>query len=623
MSEIRTRSDLYPLAVLAIFGLSALTIGVFASREAERRVLELGAEQAAVEVAREIDSRLADLTRPGVAPAASPFEVKLPPSIGKVKLFTRGEETPIALPGGGPAAPTSQEADLASDAWRGLSKIEPDDSALSGQHLTLVSLPLVANGAVRGVAVFSVDQTVAVQRLAAGFNSTPSTIALIVVLAIGAPMIVLWLRSRENRRAEDRLSFISYFDVLTALPNRAHFTEFLNAKLAEPERRGAIFSIDLDRFKAANDSYGMATADSLLQNMAVLLRQNTREGDSVARVGADEFALLIEGLQDAEAAMTRATLLCEALSKPQLVNGRVLTPSVSIGVALYPDDGRDAATVMRNADFALERVKAEGGNGSRLFDEELASKLRLRREIEQELRDAIESDGIEINYQAQCDLSSGRVRGYEALVRWTHPELGAISPARFIPLAEETGLIVPLGEWILRRACRDAMTWSRPHKVAVNLSPAQFRKTAVADMVERILAETGLPAERLELEITESIILDNERAPEDLARLRALGVSIALDDFGTGYSSLSYLVRFPFSKIKIDQSFVRNLGSETHVAIVQTIVALGRTLGVTITAEGVESAEQAAALAKFGCNQGQGFFFGRAVPTEAVGDAAA
>jgi diguanylate cyclase (GGDEF)-like protein len=405
-------------------------------------------------------------------------------------------------------------------------------------------------------------------------------------------------------------------DSLTGLPNRLQLRQHLDRAVARAKRHGhlmAVFCLDLDRFKDVNDTLGHPTGDALLAEVSARLKESTREVDLVGRLGGDEFAIVAEDLDAPEDAMRLARRVCTALGETYHVNGHEVTSSASIGIAIGPLDNQAPETLLKNADLALYRAKEDGRNTFRFFEPAMDAALQKRRRLENDLRNALRKNQLYLDYQPQFDLVSGRLTGYEALVRWWHPSEGEVAPTTFIPIAEETGLIVPLGEWILKTACAYATTWPEDTKLAVNLSPAQFKTQDIYGLVRRVLSETGLPPQRLELEITEGIILQNTEAVlETLTRLDQLGVSIAMDDFGTGYSSLSYLTRFPVKKIKIDRSFIDTLGTSPQTsAIVSSIVGLGQSLNVTITAEGVETEGQAAMLRKWGCDQVQGFYYGR------------
>jgi diguanylate cyclase (GGDEF)-like protein len=381
--------------------------------------------------------------------------------------------------------------------------------------------------------------------------------------------------------------------------------------------------LDVDRFQEINDSVDLAGGDAVLREIGGRIQSTLRKGDILARRASDEFAIALIDIANLGDVMAYTNRLVDSFRRPFYVSDREIVCTTSVGIAIAPADGDTAAEILRHADIALAGAKSDGGQRMRFYEHSMDQALQRRRTVEHELRLGLSREEFEVVYQSQYDLASGAQVGVEALVRWHHPVHGKVAPAHFISVAEETGLIVPLGEWVLRRACRDAAAWPEPLSVAVNLSPAQFHDSDIAETVAAILQETGLPAERLELEITESLLInDTEEVLEKLSRLRELGVKIALDDFGTGYSSLNYLARFPFDKIKIDRQFVRNMTRDPAMrAIVKTIVALGKSLGVTVTAEGVESQEQAAMLREFGCPQVQGFLYGYPGAAEAEGKA--
>ena len=375
----------------------------------------------------------------------------------------------------------------------------------------------------------------------------------------------------------------------------------------------AVLCLDVDKFHEINDSVDLATGDAVLREVGNRIRSTLRTADFVARRSSDEFAVAIVDIDNLGEVVSFMDRLAEALRLPIRIADKEFMCTLSAGIALAPNDGDTAPELLRHADIALARAKAEGGQRMRFFEEGMDKALQRRHTVAQDLRLALRREEFEVVYQSQFDLATGEQTGVEALVRWHHPVHGKVAPTHFISVAEETGLIVPLGEWVLRRACSDAVTWNKPLTVAVNLSPAQFRGADVAEIVAHVLRETGLPPERLELEITESLLInDTEEVFGKLNRLRLLGVKILMDDFGTGYSSFTYLARFAFDKIKIDREFVRNMTRVPAMqAIVKTIITLGKSLGVTVTAEGVESEDQAAMLRDFGCPQAQGFLFGQ------------
>jgi diguanylate cyclase (GGDEF)-like protein/PAS domain S-box-containing protein len=427
----------------------------------------------------------------------------------------------------------------------------------------------------------------------------------------------------ERKRAEARLAFMAQHDGLTGLPNRILLRQRLDELLAHTRRTGdkvAVMFLDLDNFKTINDTLGHAAGDKLLKGVTRRLRSSLREDDAVARLGSDEFAVVQAGVSRPEEIAQLARRLIQTISEPYLFDGHTIVSGASIGIAIAPGDGDDAEKLLKNADMALSRAKSEGLGTFSFFEAEMDARAQSRRRIEIELREAIEANVLQPHYQPLIDLTNGRITGLEALVRWPHAERGMVSPAEFIPVAEETGLISAVGGLMLRRACWDAAQWPDDVRVAVNLSPLQFRVGNLLSVVMDALKVSGLPPKRLEIEITETVLLDkSDQVLATLHALRALGVRISMDDFGTGYSSLSYLRSFPFDKIKIDQSFVRDLDSNHDAqAIIRSIVSLGRGLGVTITAEGVETEAELSCLRSEGCHEGQGFLFSRARPNAEI-----
>ena len=421
----------------------------------------------------------------------------------------------------------------------------------------------------------------------------------------------------ERRRHEQQIAHMAHHDPLTDLPNRTAFNECIAATLDLAKGSGesfALLSIDLDRFKTVNDVFGHATGDTLLREIASRMEQAC-QGAFLARVGGDEFHVITPTGPQPATAEALAEKLCAALDTDIDIDGIPLRVRLTVGIAVFPQDGVDVVTLVANADAALFRAKSEARGSIRFFEMSMDKQLRDKRALQQDLRTAIVRDEIELHYQPQAHIG-GEITGFEALVRWHHPRQGLVSPSTFIPLAEESGIIVELGEWILRAACREAASWPRPLSIAINLSPVQFRYGDLPKLVHEILLETGLAPSRLELEITEGVLIgDFNRAVSILRRLKALGVRIAMDDFGTGYSSLSYLQSFPFDKIKIDQSFIANLGhSQQAATIVRAVIALGRGLNVPVVAEGVETEEQVKFLAAESCNEIQGYLVGRPKP---------
>jgi diguanylate cyclase (GGDEF)-like protein len=424
----------------------------------------------------------------------------------------------------------------------------------------------------------------------------------------------------ERRRAEADLAYLARHDALTRLPNRMLFQERLNQALAMTRRQAgcALLLLDLDGFKAVNDTLGHPVGDGLLQAVAERLLTVVRETDTVARLGGDEFAIIQTSVTSPEQAALLAERAIATLGEPFDLDGNRVHVGASIGVAMAPSDAMDAGALLRNADTALYLAKAEGRGTYRLFETDMDARVQRRRTLELDLRDALASGAFDLEYQPVIDVPTGRTVCLEALIRWNHPVHGVINPVDFIPVAEDTGVIVGIGKWVLRRACLEATAWPVDIGIAVNLSAVQFRGGALLDTVKAALAETGLAPNRLELEITESVLLQNgEDQLATLHRLRALGVRVALDDFGTGYSSLGYLGRFPFDKIKIDRSFVGNLGvNRESKVIVSAVIGLAVGLGMTVTAEGVETAEQLSILRAEGCAQVQGDLFSPPLPAE-------
>ena len=435
----------------------------------------------------------------------------------------------------------------------------------------------------------------------------------------GKPGLVLTVIEdvTDRKRSEARIDHLARHDPLTDLPNRVFFGERLGraverAKAAHTEF--AVLCIDLDYFKEVNDVFGQAIGDAVLREVSRRLHQATGSA-FFAHMGGDEFAVIVEnGTQPAAAAAFAVNLRHAIANDIEFETYRVRV-GLSIGVALYPHSGVEAGALLANANAALYRAKAEDRGSIRFYEANMDRPLRERRALQNELRNAIKTGQFELHYQPQA-RTNGEIIGFEALVRWRHPRRGLIAPNVFIPLAEESGLIVPIGEWILREACREASTWPRPLQIAVNLSPVQFRGGDLPGLVHAVLFETGVAADRLELEITESVLIEDfSRVSATLRQLKALGVRVALDDFGTGYSSLSYLHSFPFDKLKIDRSFIANVATNDQSAtIVRTVIGLARRLGIPVDAEGVESEAQLSFLAAEACDEVQGYFIGRPLP---------
>lgn len=422
----------------------------------------------------------------------------------------------------------------------------------------------------------------------------------------------------ERKRAEERITHMAYHDALTDLPNREEFREQLELAVARVGRgeQFALLYLDLDNFKTINDTLGHLIGDELLKAVAARLRNCVRDGDTLARLGGDEFAVIQAGVDQPTDVAHLATRIQAAIGDVFNISNHHLTVSASIGIAMAPANGTAPEVLQKNADMALYSAKADGRGVFRFFELEMDLRMKARSALEFDLRQAIAAGAFELHYQPLVNLRDGKITSCEALLRWRHPKHGMILPDEFIPIAEETGLIIPLGEWVLKTACAEAMNWPNDINVAVNVSPIQFKNQTLSPAVIRALAESGLPARRLELEVTEAVLIrDDEAALRTLSEMQALGVKIAMDDFGTGYSSLSYLHRFAFDKIKIDRSFIKTIADkEGSLAIVQAVISIAKSLHVSVVAEGVETEQQLQALRRLGCAEMQGFLFCRPAP---------
>jgi diguanylate cyclase (GGDEF)-like protein/PAS domain S-box-containing protein len=436
-----------------------------------------------------------------------------------------------------------------------------------------------------------------------------------------------WVTTLEDltdwQEAQARIAHMARHDALTDLPNRRLFREKLEQALHHIARNAwvAVLCIDLDNFKEVNDSLGHPLGDGLLKEVANRLGNCVRKGDTVCRLGGDEFAIVQVSCEPSQSEVSSlASRLVEVVSTPYSIEGQQIIIGTSIGISVAPDDANDPDQLLKNADLALYRAKADGRGAYRFFEAGMDARAHARRLLILDLRAALLRDEFEVYYQPIYDLEANRIVCFEALIRWNHPLRGIIAPVEFIPIAEETGLIVPIGDWVLRKACTDAASWSRDVSVAVNLSPTQFKNRNLVSSIISALSASALAPNRLELEITESVLLqDSEATLAALHKLHDSGIRISMDDFGTGYSSLSYLRSFPFDKIKIDQSFMRELASRgDSIAIIRAVAALGRSLGIVTTAEGVETNEQLALLRSEGCTQGQGYLFNAPRPAREV-----
>jgi diguanylate cyclase (GGDEF)-like protein len=438
------------------------------------------------------------------------------------------------------------------------------------------------------------------------------------LILLGMVLYLVYRDITERRQAEEKLRVVSTHDPLTALPNRTLLHERLSHALAKAQRHGrqlAVLFIDLDRFKYVNDTLGHEAGDKLLQVAAQRLYDCLRETDTMARQGGDEFVVLMDELADREPISRVSQRILDTVAQPFVVDGQELHITASIGISVYPDDGR---TLLRNADIAMYRAKEKGKNNFQFYSAQIDNYSVERLALESDLRRALERDELRLHYQPKVDIATGQISGMEALLRWQHPELGRIAPGRFIPIAEENGLILPIGAWVLKTACNQNREWQRQglrrFPVAVNLSPRQFAGESLLDDVKSALAESGLEPSDLELEITESMVMNNpEQAVNMLRQLKDLGIRVAIDDFGIGYSSLAYLKRFPIDSVKVDRSFVEDIPEDVNsMAIAQAIIAMAHSLRLKVVAEGVESEAQLGFLRGEGCDEIQGFYFSEA-----------
>ncbi len=501
------------------------------------------------------------------------------------------------------------------------------DNLVMSEYTTDTSGNLALPIMQRTAELFDAGQVVGKMKVASSLRPLLVRAAIIGLICLGFVAAIFFvlctLPLRALNRAWQDIAYLVSHDQLTDLPNRALFWDRLQQALAQAERQRhgvAVICLDLDRFKDVNDTLGHAVGDELLRQVTHRVQSLLRKSDMVARLGGDEFAIVLTALEQPDHAGGLAQGIIDALAEPFQLRGHDVIIGSSIGIALYPDDEGNPDHLLRNADLALYRAKAEGRGVYRFFEEDMNVRLQQRKALEADLRRALVEDQFEIYYQPQIGLDGEQVVGVEALIRWHHPERGMVAPMDFIPAAEEIGLIIPITEWVLRRACTEARDWD-DFSVAINLSPVVFKHQDLIGLIEGVLSDTNFDPYRLELEITEmSLLRDSERALTILNDLKAMGIRIAIDDFGTGYSSLSYLQRFPFDKIKIDRSFVSELTvSDDAIAIVRAVINLGQSLGMATTAEGVESIDQAAFLTGQGCDEVQGFYYARPMPALEIG----
>jgi len=457
------------------------------------------------------------------------------------------------------------------------------------------------------------NQTVETELRHLDGSTTPVELILRPIVFAGRPHQVVAVRDLQARKnAEQHIYFLAHHDALTSLPNRSHFNARIDQEIAAltPGRSLAVLCLDLDRFKEINDLFGHSAGDQVLQTVASRITAVLGERQMMARLGGDEFAILMPDVANPAAAGRLAETILEALRTDDTPETHV---STSIGIALCPEDATDRQVLLTHADTALYRAKTEGRNTYRFFEARMGAEVRERRMLEHDLRHAIARDELRLVYQPQQEIQSGKVIGFEALLRWKHPTRGEISPAVFIPIAEETGAILQIGDWVLKTACREAATWTQPLKIAVNVSAVQLHNAKFVHELHQILLEFGLPPRRLEIEITETaLVRDFNRTLGMLRQIKALGIRIAMDDFGTGYSSLSTLRAFPFDRIKIDGSFIKSVNSNGQAAtIVRAVLGLGRGLGLPVLAEGVETDAELQFLHDELCDEVQGYLLGR------------
>jgi diguanylate cyclase (GGDEF)-like protein len=544
---------------------------------------------------------------------------------GKLQLTSEGDR--VTIVGG-----TSRNAIAMSVAARKqpVVAVKRGEPPIRPANYSEAFVPVMVDGELRAVVASYIDLTEKNAQFHRIFALAGAALLVITVIAFAAPSIAWYRRTKDKQRADERIKFMAHHDSLTGLANRVHFLDNVQQSRARMCRDGtpfAVFMLDLDRFKRVNDSLGHAAGDLLLGEVARRLRTTIREADLLARLGGDEFAI-IQSLPgddgqrgDApddprQASASLAGRVVAQFKQPFNLGGHSVFVGSSIGIALAPADASEPDDLLMKADLALYEAKTSGSNGYRFFEPRMMAVANERLQLEADLRGGLARGEFELHYQPIVDARTLDTVAMEALVRWRHPQHGLILPGRFIDVAEDSGLINPLGEWVLHQACRDAMSWPRHVAVAVNLSAVQVRQSALIDVVLGALVESGLPAERLELEVTETVLIGQDSdCIAMLHQLRNAGVSVALDDFGTGYSSLSYLKMFQFDKIKIDRSFTQEIGERADcAAIVCSIAGLGRSLGLATTAEGVETEQQLELVRAAGVTLAQGYLFGRPVP---------
>jgi diguanylate cyclase (GGDEF)-like protein len=479
------------------------------------------------------------------------------------------------------------------------------------------------------------EQLAAVKRDSIGYiwRAAAGSLAIVLLTALLGRMSWQLAQSRLRESVSEleharRVQYLAYHDGLTGLPNRSMFSKLLSQRISEARRYDkqlAVAFLDLDRFKQINDTLGHEAGDQLLREVATRLQESVRDSDAVARLGGDEFVVLLPELEDGTYAATVAHKILAVIGKTFTLIGHEFRVTASIGISVYPQDGQDEQTLTKNADIAMYQAKAEGKNNFQFYSDKLNANSLERLTLESSLRHALERDEFRLHYQAKRDIRSGRIAGVEALLRWEHPDLGTVTPMQFIPVAEETGLIVPIGKWVLKAACLQSIAWQNeglpPLSIAVNMSARQFSDEYLLQDLQSILKATGMNPQLLELELAESLLIhDVENTLRILTGLKSLGIRIAVDDFGTGYSSLATLQRFPLDTVKIDRSFIGDLaGPSQNAALADAIIAMGKSLSLTVIAQGVETKEQAEFLRAHACDELQGFYFNRPLPAYQFG----
>ena len=647
---MRLRSADWRLLALWVagFALACFCLAWVVRAEGERE-LRRAAQQSGLRWVRQASSTVPRLdavfSGTGIAPAAREQLQRLSRADGifRIALFNPSGRLMYASdgldrPGDAPTAPAAAESGAPGSLEGARAFIL--DKALAGQVHTELShrgqrerperpaiyseayVPVLLGGKLIGVADVYLDQTESAASINGAFSRIAGAVLLVLLSMLGVAGYQLWLRLRQQRGAQARVRYMAHHDALSGALNRASFTEVLEKAAWRRAEGGPSFSllcIDLDHFKEVNDSLGHAAGDEVLRLATQRLKDAVREGDKVARLGGDEFAILLPGVASVEAVTPLAQRVVQALAQPYDVQDQRVRCGGSVGIAIHGLDATDPDDLLGKADLALYRAKADGRGTFSFYDVAMDRQMQARRELTRDLREAIAGDQLALHYQPLYGNDGLTLTGYEALLRWQHPRLGNVPPVEFIPLAEETGLIDSIGQWVLKRACLDAAAWPDPLTVAVNLSAAQFTSGDLVGAVTQALAEAGLDARRLELEITESLLMHN--TDEVLATLRALadmGVPIAMDDFGTGYSSLAYLKRFSASIIKIDQTFIRDIAIDSDdAAIAAAIIIMAHSLRLRVIAEGVETAEQLTFLREQGCDEAQGYLLARPMPAEA------